>query len=78
MTASNDTPTPPTRTPRDRAREKSVTLADELQETLEGLIVSGALKPGTRLDEAELVARFQVSRTPPARSTEGACRQRPG
>lgn len=51
-------------TARDRAREKSVTLADELQETLEGLIVSGALKPGTRLDEAQLVERFQVSRTP--------------
>ena len=66
MTISSDIPesTPAIRTPRDRAREKSVTLADELQETLEGLIVSGALKPGTRLDEAELVARFQVSRTP--------------
>jgi len=51
-------------TARERAREKSVTLADELQETLEGLIVSGALKPGTRLDEAELVERFKVSRTP--------------
>ncbi len=49
---------------RGRSRDKSVTLANELQETLEGLIVSGALKPGTRLDEAELVARFQVSRTP--------------
>lgn len=50
--------------PRDRARRKSVTLADALQETLEGLIVSGALKPGERLDEAGLVARFRVSRTP--------------
>ena len=49
---------------RDRARDKSVTLAEELQETLEGLIVSGALKPATRLDEAELVERFKVSRTP--------------
>lgn len=54
----------PASTPRERARDKSVTLADELQETLEGLIVSGALKPGTRLDEAELVERFKVSRTP--------------
>lgn len=60
----DDTPIPEPTTARDRAREKSVTLAEELRETLEGLIVSGALKPGTRLDEAELVARFQVSRTP--------------
>jgi DNA-binding GntR family transcriptional regulator len=57
-------PIPTMSSPRERAREKSVTLAEELQETLEGLIVSGALKPGTRLDEAELVARFNVSRTP--------------
>jgi DNA-binding GntR family transcriptional regulator len=54
----------PTSTPRDRARDKSVTLSDELQDTLEDLIVSGVLKPGARLDEAELSERFQVSRTP--------------
>jgi DNA-binding GntR family transcriptional regulator len=63
-TRKTPAPQPVATTPRDRAREKSVTLADELQETLEGLIVSGALKPGSRLDEAELVERFQVSRTP--------------
>jgi len=61
-------PTPPDRapesTPRDRARDKSVTLSDELQDTLQDLIVSGVLKPGTRLDEGELAERFQVSRTP--------------
>ena len=56
--------TPPASTPRERARDKSVTLADELQDTLEDLIVSGVLKPGTRLDEAALSERFQVSRTP--------------
>jgi DNA-binding GntR family transcriptional regulator len=54
----------PASTPRDRARDKSVTLSDELQDTLEDLIVSGVLKPGERLDEAELVDRFKVSRTP--------------
>jgi DNA-binding GntR family transcriptional regulator len=54
----------PASTPRDRARDKSVTLSDELQDTLEDLIVSGVLKPGARLDEAELSERFQVSRTP--------------
>jgi len=53
-----------TSTPRDRARDKAVTLSDELQDTLEDLIVSGVLKPGTRLDEGELSERFQVSRTP--------------
>lgn len=51
-------------TPRPRSKEKAMTLAEELQEALEELIVSGELLPGTRLDEAELVERFQVSRTP--------------
>jgi DNA-binding GntR family transcriptional regulator len=45
-------------------REKASTLAEEVQETLADLIVSGALKPGARLDEAALAARFQISRTP--------------
>lgn len=49
---------------RGRAKEKAMTLAEELQETLEQLIVSGSLTPGARLDEAELVERFKVSRTP--------------
>ena len=50
--------------PAAKAREKSLTLAEEVQETLEELIVSGALKPGVRLDEVELAQRFQISRTP--------------
>ena len=50
---------------RDRQRTKGgVTLSDELKDTLEDLIVSGVLKPGARLDEAELSERFKVSRTP--------------
>jgi DNA-binding GntR family transcriptional regulator len=40
------------------------TLSDELRGTLEELIVSGVLAPGTPLDEAELATRFKVSRTP--------------
>ncbi|WP_395346631.1 GntR family transcriptional regulator [Variovorax sp. UC122_21] len=47
-----------------KTREKAATLSQEVQETLEDLIVSGALKPGERLDEAELARRFQISRTP--------------
>lgn len=56
----------PTVTPaRERTRGKGgITLSDELKDTLEDLIVSGVLKPGARLDEAELAERFQVSRTP--------------
>lgn len=49
---------------RGRVKEKAMTLAEELQDALEQLIVSGALAPGARLDEAELVERFKVSRTP--------------
>ncbi|WP_244639450.1 GntR family transcriptional regulator [Aureimonas endophytica] len=40
------------------------TLSEELRVALEEMIVSGALQPGERLDEAELAARFKVSRTP--------------
>lgn len=49
---------------RERQRGKGATLSDELKDTLEDLIVSGVLKPGARLDEAELAERFKVSRTP--------------
>lgn len=50
---------------RDRQRVRGgATLSDELKDTLEDLIVSGVLKPGARLDEAELSERFKVSRTP--------------
>jgi DNA-binding GntR family transcriptional regulator len=38
--------------------------ADALREQLEQDIVTGALRPGERLDEQGLAARFGVSRTP--------------
>lgn len=40
------------------------TLSEDLRTELEDLIVGGALPPGARMDEAELAARFRVSRTP--------------
>jgi DNA-binding GntR family transcriptional regulator len=39
-------------------------LADTLRDQLEQDIVTGALRPGARLDEQSLAARFGVSRTP--------------
>jgi DNA-binding GntR family transcriptional regulator len=48
----------------DGVRAGAGTLSDELRNRLEELIVSGSLKPGERLDEVELAARFKVSRTP--------------
>lgn len=45
-------------------RDRSETLSEGLRRSLEDLIVSGALKPGERLDEMDLAARFKVSRTP--------------
>jgi DNA-binding GntR family transcriptional regulator len=50
--------------PRERAKVRSTTLSDELQDMLEDLIVSGGLKPGSRLDDSALAERFRVSRTP--------------
>lgn len=41
-----------------------LTLADQLRETIEESIATGDLPPGAKLDEAELIARFEVSRTP--------------
>jgi DNA-binding GntR family transcriptional regulator len=41
-----------------------LTRADQLRESIEEDIATGALLPGAQLDEAELTARFQVSRTP--------------
>src|SRR5215210_4238113 len=38
--------------------------ADALRDRLEQDIVTGALRPGARLDEQSLAARFGVSRTP--------------
>lgn len=46
----------PAAVPRTRTESLRIQLADE--------IVSGALEPGTPLDEQELAARFGVSRTP--------------
>jgi DNA-binding GntR family transcriptional regulator len=48
----------------DGVRAGAGTLSDELRNRLEEMIVSGSLKPGERLDEVELAARFKVSRTP--------------
>lgn len=45
-------------------RGRSATLSGGLRRELEKLIVSGALKPGDRLDEMDLANRFGVSRTP--------------
>jgi DNA-binding GntR family transcriptional regulator len=40
------------------------TLAEALRQELADEIMSGALQPGTRLDETDLAQRFRVSRTP--------------
>jgi DNA-binding GntR family transcriptional regulator len=40
------------------------TRSGELREKIEEEIATGTLRPGTRLDEAELAGRFGVSRTP--------------
>ena len=48
----------------DSPQARTGTLSEELRNTLEEMIVSGRLPPGERLDEAELAARFKVSRTP--------------
>jgi DNA-binding GntR family transcriptional regulator len=45
-------------------RVSSETQAEKLRRTIEEMIVSGALQPGDRVDEADLAARFKVSRTP--------------
>ena len=47
-----------------RGIQRSATLAHQLRNELESDILEGRLKPGTRLDEAGLSRRFQVSRTP--------------
>jgi DNA-binding GntR family transcriptional regulator len=45
-------------------RRRGGTLAEDLRDELEEQIVSGALPPGTRVDEIELAERFKISRTP--------------
>ncbi|KAA8994994.1 GntR family transcriptional regulator [Affinibrenneria salicis] len=45
-------------------RAAGMSLADGLKKALEKEIASGTLEPGKRLDEKEIAARFDVSRTP--------------
>ena len=45
-------------------RGRGGTLSEDMRSRLEEMIVSGLLQPGSRLDEAEIAARFNVSRTP--------------
>ncbi len=52
-----------TRLPARRGGGRSL-LSDRAHEALQGLIVRGELKPGARLSEPELQARFGVGRTP--------------
>lgn len=42
----------------------NLSLAQRLRDELEEAIIQGAMPPGTHLDEAQLAARFGVSRTP--------------
>ena len=44
--------------------DKASTRADEIRQAIEAEIFSGVLRPGTRLDEESLAARFGLSRTP--------------
>lgn len=44
--------------------DKAATRADEIRQAIEADIFSGKLRPGTRLDEESLAARFNLSRTP--------------
>lgn len=47
-----------------KKNDKSSTRADEIRQVIEAEIFSGTLRPGTRLDEESLAARFGLSRTP--------------
>lgn len=49
---------------RTMATTPRVNLSDRIREALEAEIVSGKLFAGSRIDEAELMERFNVSRTP--------------
>jgi DNA-binding GntR family transcriptional regulator len=46
------------------ASSTRINLSDQIRETLEAEIGSGKLYAGSRIDEQELMERFQVSRTP--------------
>ena len=43
---------------------RPINQSEKVRDALEELIASGALAPGSRLDEETLAARFGVSRTP--------------
>lgn len=45
-------------------QKKPATRADEIRQVIEKEIFTGVLRPGTRLDEESLAARFGLSRTP--------------
>lgn len=45
-------------------QQKPATRADEIRQAIEKEIFTGVLRPGTRLDEESLAARFGLSRTP--------------
>jgi DNA-binding GntR family transcriptional regulator len=44
--------------------KRPATRAEEIRQAIEGDIFQGRLRPGTRLDEESLAARFGLSRTP--------------
>jgi len=52
------------KTPRRLHRADKTTRSEEILHCLESEILSGALPPGSKLDEKGLAARFDVSRTP--------------
>lgn len=52
------------RVPTVRDLVRTGTTVDDMVRAIADQIVAGGLRPGTRLDEAGLAARFQVSRTP--------------
>ena len=47
-----------------RAVEKHLTLRERILETIRDAIMTGTLKPGEKVAEPELAARFGISRTP--------------
>jgi len=53
-----------TRTKEARTDQARMNHAQRLRQTIEDEIVDGGLRPGDRLDECQLAARFGVSRTP--------------
>jgi DNA-binding GntR family transcriptional regulator len=46
------------------SRSPRINLSDKIREALESEITSGQLNAGSRIDEQELMDRFEVSRTP--------------